>query len=372
MSEETPKGFKEKLESYRIIVDKQLTPFLDKYVHFAKPSDSRKNYTYISEQIMLGGKRLRPALMIAVYELLTAKTSEEAYKASIALELLHNYTLMHDDIMDEDSKRRGKVNMVGTFQNSFSKVNSTDYRGLLFNSLQSRHTVSQTILVGNLTRGMSIDALINTNFDDTLKFEALKVLNAADVRVNIGQVSDLYQELRSLEKMTEPAYIEMVTLKTGNLFGVAAEIGGILANVSNGRLELLRDYGLNMGIAFQLQDDMMDLTNNDAKGNTYGSDIRKGKHTLIAIKTRERAKPSERKILDSIIGKSDASTEEIDQVISIMTKHCAIRYAREVASKYVQAAKSKLHQVTYPSKGFCEERMQFLEEFTEFMTLRLK
>jgi geranylgeranyl diphosphate synthase type I len=210
-----------------------------------------------------GGKRLRPAVVMLAADAVNPGTSSEILPAALALELIHTFTLIHDDIMDDDTLRRG---------------------------VQTVHTkwdMPTGILAGDVLYARAFEFICLSRADDHAKVRAVSMLARACADICEGQHLDMLFERRN--DVDEYEYLEMVKKKTGVLYAAAGGIGGILGGGNAQQVKALYNFGLNTGIAFQIQDDLIDLfTPAEKSGKDRGSDIREGKQTLIMIKAREK------------------------------------------------------------------------------------
>lgn len=316
-------------------------------------------YNRIKEYVLCGGKRLRPILLIMAYKALGG-TNQEINKAALSIELLHNSTLVHDDVMDEDEKRRNKATINKLMKTHFLKTNKeTNYNGLLFNRLSSRFSVSNAICAGNLLYSFGESCLADMKFNAESVKKALNVYSQAYTIVNTGQILDTLFELKDVK---ENEYLRMIEQKTANLFKASVAIGATLAEADKEQITLLENYALNLGIAFQLQDDLIDTKN--SKGRELGTDIKKGKKTLLVIKAMEKANAEQRKILLYILGKENASEEEINKVIKIFKETGAIDYVKELANRKIEESKEQIKKANIKEKEFFYEFANLINEKT--------
>jgi len=236
-------------------------------------------YDPIRYILSLGSKMLRPILVLLGYGL-TKDDQEAILKPALAVELFHNFTLMHDDIMDEAPLRRGQPTV-------HEKWNQT-----------------VAILSGDTMMVKAYDLMLYTSSDRL--GEAIQKFNKCAVEVCEGQQLDMNFE--EYETVTEEQYIEMIRLKTAVLLGFSLEYGGILAGMSEVDLKKLYAVGEQAGIGFQLMDDLLDVYADKAKfGKQVGGDIVSNKKTYLLLKALELANPSQRKELDKWL-----SSEEFD------------------------------------------------------------
>jgi geranylgeranyl diphosphate synthase type I len=267
-----------------------------------------------------GGKRLRPFLVLKSCKLVGGK-EEDAIPTAAALELLHTFTLLHDDIMDKDEKRRG----VPTVHNQWG--------------------VPIAIVAGDLLFAKVYEAI--TKYTDTKHvapkriLQVMKEVSEATVTICEGQTRDMMFE--SKETVSEDEYFEMTQAKTAALFETSARCGGILGGANKRQVERLGDFGLYAGIAFQVIDDVLALTANEkVLKKPVGNDIREGKRTLIVVRALEKASKNQKKRILETLGDGSASTERIRETIELIDSLGAIDYAKEVAEKYIERAKEAL------------------------------
>ncbi len=283
--------------------------------------------------IEAGGKRFRPLLAIKSCQVLGGSPDDVLPEAA-AVELIHTFTLIHDDIMDEDEERRGVP------------------------AVHVKWNVPVAILAG--------DTLFSKAFEVAAEggdVRAMEELARACTEICEGQAMDLEFERR--EDVTEEEFLEMVRKKTAALIRASCVIGGLKAGAEEDQLSALAEYGENLGIAFQIQDDVLDLVGDESKlGKPVGSDIVEGKKTLIVIKGLERADEEQRERILSTLGNEDASEEEVREVIDILDELGAIDYARERAQEYAEAAKEALDRLPE------NEHRDFLMTLADFVVER--
>lgn len=263
-----------------------------------------------------GGKMLRPALCLITAEAVGGK-KEDAIKAGSAIELIHTFSLIHDDIMDDDDMRRGMP--------SVHKVWGEDV----------------AILAGDTLFSKAFEIIINSESTSPLQNnQALATVADACVKICEGQALDMGFEDRF--DVTEDEYMEMIFKKTGALIAAATKAGAIMGGASDDVVDAMYEYGRLIGLAFQIQDDYLDLASDEETlGKPIGSDIGKGKMTIIAINGISSAGDDIEKLLE-ILKDDNNSKEDIDLAIEILTKCGAIEYARNLALNSVKQAKEVL------------------------------
>ena len=260
--------------------------------------------------LLAGGKRLRPAVVILAADAVRKGSSDDLLPAALSLELTHNFTLIHDDIMDGDAVRRG---------------------------VPTVHTVwdePTAILAGDVLYAKAFEFICLSEAADAAKIRAVKMLARTCTDICDGQSMDMAFEKR--DDVLEVEYLEMVSKKTGVLYGASAAIGGILAGANPVQADALYQYGVNSGIAFQIQDDLIDLlASSDASGKDRASDIREGKQTLIAIRAREKG-------IDLVPYRRRLSGAEIDDLTARLREAGVIDEVRAVAVERAAVAKQAL------------------------------
>jgi geranylgeranyl diphosphate synthase type I len=279
-----------------------------------------------------GGKRLRPAVVMLAADAVKRGSSQDIIQAALALELTHTFTLIHDDIMDDDTLRRG---------------------------VQTVHTkweIPTGILAGDVLYARAFEFICMSKASDNAKVRAVSMLARACADICEGQHMDMSFTHRN--DVDEYEYLEMVKKKTGVLYAAAAGIGAILAGSNAHQAKALYLFGLNTGIAFQIQDDLIDLlTPVEKSGKDRASDLREGKQTLIMIKAREKG-------IDLLPYKRDLTDAEINAVIKELIDKGVLADVKKVAQDLVTASNKHLSLLP-PSK----ER-ELLMEMGEFFVTR--
>lgn len=247
-------------------------------------------YDPIEYILSLGGKRIRPALTLMACNIYNASI-ENAIKPALGLEVFHNFTLLHDDLMDEADKRRNKPT-VHKVWNDNTAILSGD--AMLIAAYQ----------------------LIGKTEPDCLK-EIFDLFTDTALEICGGQQYDM--EFESRTDVTEPEYIEMIRLKTAVLLACSLKIGAIIGGASQEDADNLYDFGINIGLAFQLQDDLLDVYGDTATfGKNIGGDITCNKKTFLLIHAFELASPEQKAILTSWIDKTQFTpTEKIEVFTNI-------------------------------------------------------
>jgi geranylgeranyl pyrophosphate synthase len=300
------------------------------------PLSDRPNYLYDPIRYVLKGegKRLRPILVYLVGSVYNADDSD-LINAGLAAELLHNFTLVHDDIMDQDDIRHGQL------------------------TIHKKWDESTAILTGD---GIYAIAQLLITEVKVNQLTAIKAFNKATLFVCEGQAYD--KEFENNHSVTLDDYLLMIEKKTGWLIGFCAELGGILGNQDINTIDSLRQYGLNLGNAFQIQDDIFEIFNDDkAMGKSLGSDIIAGKQTILAILARATDPGGWIKTREKI---QKLNLEEtIDYLRSYLMDLEVLDEASRLAKQYIDTAKRNLTIIPV-------EKRDWLECFTEIVLNRKK
>ncbi|MDD4484813.1 MAG: polyprenyl synthetase family protein [Methanoregula sp.] len=279
-----------------------------------------------------GGKRLRPAVVMLAADAVRSGSSADIMPAALALEVTHTFTLIHDDIMDGDSLRRGVP------------------------TVHTKWDMPTGILAGDVLYARAFEFISQAKAGDAAKVRATALLARACADICEGQHQDMSFEHRT--DVTEKEYMEMVSKKTGVLYAAAAAIGGTLAGGSEEQVKALYQFGLNTGIAFQIQDDLIDLlTPPEKSGKDQGSDLREGKQTLIMIVARQKG-------VDLLKYRRELSPADITAAIKELTDAGVIDAVKKKATDLVTDS-NRLLTVLPPTK----ER-QLIMDVGEFFVTR--
>lgn len=250
-----------------------------------------------------GGKRLRPMLTIAAAKMCGYK-GEEHIRLAASVEFMHTATLLHDDVVDESDLRRGKQSARILWGNEAS------------------------VLVGDFLLGQAFKMMV-----DVGSLDALRVLSHAAAVIAEGEVMQLVASKNT--DTTEDEYLAVIGAKTAALFAAAGEVGAIIADRPRPEHAALRSYGKNLGIAFQLVDDALDYSGEQAKlGKSIGDDFREGKITLPVVLSYRRGSAEDRRFWNRALQEGDIGAEDLDRAISLMEKHGAIADTIDRARHY--------------------------------------
>jgi len=270
-------------------------------------SDPLKLYEPIQYTLTLGGKRLRPVLCLMGCEMYGG-SCDQTMPAAIAMEVFHNFTLVHDDIMDNSPIRRGQPTV-------FKKWNT-----------------NIAILSGDVMFAKAYEFV--AKLDTTNLKPILEIFTETAIKVCEGQQYDMDYESKSDVSIDD--YLKMISLKTAVLIGASLKIGAIIGGASNEQAQALYDFGMNMGIVFQLQDDLLDVFSDVQKfGKKAGADIRAGKKTYLFLRALEILSPGEREeFYVNYTGNMMPDDEKIEYVKSVYENLNIRKHVIEMMNMY--------------------------------------
>lgn len=277
-----------------------------------------KLYTPVNYSLEIGGKRLRPVLLLLSYNIFSNDV-KAALPAAIAIEVFHNFTLLHDDIMDKADVRRNQP----TVHNKFDE--------------------NSAILSGDAMAFLAYKFLLESKSENLLN--VLELFSETAIEVCEGQQFDM--DFENKLNVTEIEYLEMIRLKTAVLLACSLKAGALLANSDAEIAKQLYEFGINMGLAFQLQDDLLDSFGDQKTfGKKIGGDILSNKKTYLLIKALENSSSAEKRELLSWINKNDFIDEDkIDAVIKIYNQLNIKELTQLKIDFYFQKASSILQKL---------------------------
>lgn len=273
----------------------------------------------VSYIIGSGGKRVRPVLVMLCSKLCGYRGQKHISYAAI-IEFIHTATLLHDDVVDNAKTRRGLSTVNTVWGNEPS------------------------VLVGDFLYSRSFELMSREGNN-----EILKTISQVTTALSEGEILEIVKTADV--ETTEEDYYEIIGNKTAVLFGAACEIGAILGKCQNNRRKALKNFGYNLGIAFQLMDDVLDYTSyNDVLGKHVGTDLKEGKVTLPLIYVLRTARDKEKAYLEKIITQERITQRDFDRVRSIIEKNGGISYTMQATENSLGKAKKYLD--TFPPSRY--------------------
>jgi geranylgeranyl diphosphate synthase type II len=304
------KDFTEHFAERRAKIEQELSRSL-KLIE-GSPLKSQTEYV-----LSMGGKRIRPLLSILSAEAV-GEYNEDVLHSAIAIEILHNFTLVHDDIMDNADTRRGRTTV---------HVNAG---------------VNTAILVGDLMMALAYDCLEKCR-DKHLR-SALRIFNEGVKQVCDGQALD--ESLSKFDGATTQDYMEMISKKTGALLMTAGKLGALFGGGNTEEIALLGEFGLNLGIAFQILDDTLDLEGDDERfGKPRGLDIIERKKNFLFLKAQQLMDNDKFDFISNVYKKSSVNESDVVAIHDIYREEGIIEAAKKEVTTFTERALSSLKQL---------------------------
>jgi len=288
------------------------------------PATPTNLYDPIRYILTLGGKRVRPVLTLMAAELFGMQQMEEIIPAAKAVEFFHNFSLIHDDLMDKAPLRRGKT------------------------TVHEKWDANIAILSGD---GLLVKAYEEISKCNPVYLPAtLKILSKVAMEVCEGQQLDMDYEMRESLSMNE--YLEMIRLKTSVLLGGALQLGAILSGADAQQQQLIYDFGENVGLAFQLQDDILDAYGDpDTFGKIVGGDIMINKKTYLLVKLMEVITPEDRLLMEQLLQATvHTRPTKVADMLALYDKYEVRKSADELKDNYTQKAFEKMEALDVPKQ----------------------
>jgi len=273
-----------------------------------------------------GGKRLRPLLTVCSSEMFGYKGNRHINLAA-CVELIHNATLLHDDVIDNSNSRRG------------------------FKTTNAIWGNKSSILAGDYLLSRCFEMMVNDGSE-----EVLKILSSVSSEIAQGEIMQLQFEKQV--DMVEKNYLDIISAKTASLFGASMRVGGCINNRSKKEKEALESYGRNLGICFQITDDILDYFSREKIfGKKIGNDFKEGKITLPIILLFQKSNSTEREMLNKFFAQNERSNQDFDQTLNLIKKYEIINICKKRADYFSNVASDSL---SIFEKNFIVEKLQEL------------
>lgn len=310
---------------------------LERVASYIDTKEPASLYEPMRYALQAGGKLLRPILAQVSCEAVGGQ-QKDALDAAAALELVHVFSLVHDDIMDADDMRRGRE------------------------TVHKKWDANTAILSGDAILIKAYEAI--GNVEPTHLPRALQRFNQGILKVCEGQALDI--EFEDRDDVTIDEYFAMIDRKTGRLFALACEVGAILGGGTEEQITAMRTYGEKLGRAFQIQDDLLDvLSDQETLGKDVGSDIKEDKKTYLMLYTRQQADADQLNLINTVVRKDELKRSDIESVIKIMTDVGAIASAQHLVKDALSDARHSLDVLpASSSKELLSNLLDFLEHRT--------
>ncbi len=344
-------------------VNKLLVDYFDREL---KSKQSQKGLAGVAIKnirrfILSGGKRVRPAVMYYAYLASGGKKRRAALKASLSIELIHSFLLMHDDIIDKDDKRHG----ISTIHKHYEKIGKR-----YFADKDIQHFGrSMAIIVGDLTYSFGNKILFSADFKPEVIVKAMNKLQDIVYDVIDGEMLDVQLGFRG--QATEKEIIRVQKAKTAYYtFDGPIALGQILAESNDKKMaENFTKYSLALGRAFQIRDDILGIFGDEKKlGKPVGSDITEGKRTLLTNYIVRYGSPKEKKIMNDLLGRDKITTRELKLFQNIMRESGSLEYSQQKVRELTQEAVDILDEINFQSA----KSKEFFRGIAEYLAKRDK
>ncbi|MDP3052953.1 MAG: polyprenyl synthetase family protein [bacterium] len=294
---------------------------------------------HIKDFISRKGKRIRPIFFLIGYLSFSKKTAPGLYRSAISIELLHDFLLVHDDIIDKSDLRRGKPAMHTMLNNYLKK-----YKNIKFNGQDL------AIVIGDTLYAMAIQSFLAVKEDRKRKEEALKIFIETALRTTGGEFIELLAGIKNIDKITKPDIYRIYDLKTGNYtFASPLAIGATLAGAKTNDIKKLFEYGLYLGRAFQIKDDIIGLFGEEEKiGKSTLSDLQEAKKTILIWRAYHCADRKGKLTIKKIFSKNKVNKRDLLKMRRLISETGSLSYAKKEISTCVNIAQNRLASVKIP------------------------
>lgn len=300
--------------AYKHLVNDHLENFLERYASLASPSSPRSLYEPLRYAMAGNGKRIRPALTLMSCAAFGGD-AKQALPAATAIELMHNFTLVHDDIMDRDDTRRGRP------------------------TVHRKWDTDTAILAGDALLVLAYHSLLQTESPHLARLH--RIFTEGVLKICEGQALD--REFEQDDQVTRARYEDMILKKTAWLLTMCAQIGALLGEASEAQVELMRRFAEHVGLAFQIQDDLLDITiAQEILGKDFGSDVRRRKRTFLYVHAVQHGGERERSALRALFAKSEIADEDILTAQKIFQATGALAAAEQEVHRHLEKAHALL------------------------------
>lgn len=351
--------FKDKLFQFKRKVDGEIEKYFDKAIKETKNQDVviTDALKHVKKLTLAGGKRIRPALMYYGYVGVGGKEKEKMLRATVSTELIHMFLLIHDDIIDRDFERHGKE----TMNSKYTKAGKRFFPDKDPNHFGN----SMALIVGDMIAALGNKVIFESGFDEKLVMKALSNLQSIISYTVIGEVKDFYIEYKG--KASEKEVMDMYEYKTAKYtIEGPLHLGAVLGGADKKMMKGISDYSIPLGIAFQIQDDILGVFGDEKKlGKKVGSDIEEGKITILVTRAKEKGNRKQKDALEKILGKRELTEDDVDIFRKIIKDTGSLDYARKKSLDLIEEGKKALKGM-----NFNREAEEFLLGMADYMVKR--
>lgn len=351
----------ETLKSWRDKVNEILEEEFEDHITRAEKihAEGSKMVKYLKEYTLRSGKRVRPACVIAGYKAVGGE-KEEIFSVSTAMEALQTYLLIHDDVMDKDDLRRGGPSLHKMYEKHHKK-NKLKGDAIKFGE-------SMAITAGDLANSFAVNQIVKSSFPNQQKMEALKKFEKIHRHTGLGQALDVTFNYKGTDQVKEKDTDQVYKLKTAHYtMAGPLELGATLGEGTKNQKKALRTYGMKVGRAFQLSDDLLVLYGDEEKlGKKIGTDLEEGNKTIPILKAYEMGNKKQKNQIKKTVGKKNLKKEDVKKIQEIIEETGAYQYCKEKVEKQVKEGKEAIKQ----AKNLDPEMKEFLLGIADYIIAR--
>ncbi len=329
-------NFLEYTKRYKSKINDTIRSFYEQKIKTMRNEFLHCYYSELMDYFLAGGKRIRPLLCIATYNAFTEEQDDEILVPCVGTEFLHNASLIHDDIIDRDLLRRGKPSFHYRYQQYYDRYQVKKIPKEEFGN-------SIGIIGGDTAFFIGMEPYLDNQFGMNLNLKALRLYEQAFIEIANGVLIET--DMVHQKETTIDEYIEMTALKTGALIEKSILIGATYAEAEEQYKKLLSVYGINLGIIFQIKDDILGTFGEEEKtGKPSDSDIKEGKKTCLLIDTLNSLEPKKRETLLNIMSKSNINNDDVEKVRNfyedVNVKESCVKLAEDYYQEAYEALKN--------------------------------
>jgi len=344
------------LKLYKDKIELRLKIFLDEKIAEAKKisDSSREIMQCIKDFSLRWGKRIRSILVVMAYKSLGGKNENAIIDIAVSAELMQSFLLVHDDIIDDDSLRRGGPTMHRTYAEKYKDYNNPKKFG-----------ESMAIIAGDLLAVLGNETISKSDFDEGKRVRLLQKFNNIVKMTGYGEITDILLGLKT--HIREEDILKMHKLKTAayTIEG-PLHMGAIAAGASDEQLKTLTNYAIPLGQAFQIRDDILGMFGSEEKlGKPADSDIKEGKKTLLILKALENSDKEQKELILNALGNKNITKTELTKVRETIKKTGSLDYSEILAEKLVEKAKDVIKKSDFEKQG-----KDFLLEIADYIIKR--
>ncbi|MFA6281036.1 MAG: polyprenyl synthetase family protein [Candidatus Omnitrophota bacterium] len=309
-------------------------------------------FSHIKDFITREGKRVRPILFVVGYQGFCDKIPKGLHRSAISLELMHDFMLIHDDVIDKSRTRRGKPSMHTMLQKYLSNYKKAKFSG-----------EDLSIVIGDILYAMSLHAFLAIDEKPEAKEKALKILINAAMHTGSGEFIELLAGLKDIGKITQDDIYKIYDLKTAYYtFAAPLMMGASLAGAGEKEITKLYNYGIFLGRAFQIKDDILDMFGTEEKiGKSTLTDLKEAKKTLLIWHAYKKSSRAQKNFIRKILGKENANKRDLEKIRAITESTGALEYCKNEVLLFIEKAKETISNSTIKPryknllKEYCEQ-----------------